>query len=163
MLYPNARTRLGQTVADREQASFGGESPKERVERLLGEGTMPRRAVEQAERLWRERLQHGVEMPNGEIVRITRNDLYHAIIDPRIWRHPERIALAIAHVFEIRALKQGRRQALSRWNEGGQELLAVVILEGGPRLWSMHVINEKRVRRYNRAGGEVLWKQSERP
>jgi hypothetical protein len=127
----------------------------------VAEGQMPRDAVEQAERLWQERLRHGVTMPNGEQVWITLDDLYHVIVDSRIWRHPERIERAIAHVFEIRRSHSGRRQAFSEWAEGASILLASLILEPGNRLWSLHLIDARRMQRYTRRGGQVLWKRSE--
>ena len=139
------------------------EPPRERIERLVAEGRMPRAAVEQAERVWQEQLRHGVTMPSGELVRITLDDLYHVIVDSRIWRHPERIERAIAHVFEIRRSHSGRRQAFSRWEEGTKALLAGIILEPGNRLWSLHLIDAKRMRRYTRRGGEIIWRLSERP
>ncbi|MCM8748579.1 hypothetical protein NET02_05425 [Thermomicrobiaceae bacterium CFH 74404] len=146
-----------------EPGRGSAEPPRERIERLVAEGQMPRAAVEQVERLWQERLRHGVTMPNGELVRITLDDLYHVIVDSRIWRHPERIERAIAHVFEIRRSHSGRRQAFSRWTKGTKALLASIILEPGNRLWSLHLIDAKRMRRYTRRGGEIIWRQSERP
>ncbi len=138
------------------------ETPRERIQRLVAGGQMPRAAVEQAERLWQERLRHGITLPNGEQVWITLDDLYQVIDDSRIWRQPERIERAIAHVFEIRRSHSGRRQAFSRWTEGTKALLASIILEPGNRLWSLHLIDAKRMRRYTRRGGEIIWRQSER-
>jgi hypothetical protein len=141
----------------------GAESPRERIERLVVEGKMPRAAVERAEQLWHERWQRGMQMPNGEVVQVTLDDLYHVIVDDRIWRHPERIEAALANVFEIRASYSSRRLALSRWNEGETIQLAAVVLTGESRLWSIHLIDEKRFQRYNRQRSEVLWRQSEQP
>jgi hypothetical protein len=135
------------------------EPPRERIERLVAEGQMPRDAVEQAERLWQARLRHGVTMPNGEQVRITLDDLYHIIVDSRIWRHPERIARALESVFEIRALEHGSRLAFSRWYEGEQERLAALVLYPDRTLRTMHLIDERRLRRYTRKVGEVVWRR----
>jgi len=158
-----ARWRLREDVARQmlPPVAGGAESPRERVERLLAEGKMPRASVQRAERLWREQLRSGVSMPNGELVWITLDDLYHVIVDDRIWRHPERIKAALTHVFEIRASHSSRRQAFSRWSEGETTQLAALVLTADSRLWSIHLIDEKRLRRYNRQGGELLWRQSE--
>lgn len=67
------------------------ESARERVERLIAEGRLARDTVREAERIWMERLQHGVRMPNDVLVRIALGDLYHVIIDGRVARRPERI------------------------------------------------------------------------
>jgi hypothetical protein len=135
------------------------EPPRERIERFVAEGQMPRDAVEQAERLWQAWLRHGVTMPNGEQVRITLDDLYHIIVDSRIWRHPERIARALESVFEIRALEHGSRLAFSRWYEGEQERLAALVLYPDRTLRTMHLIDERRLRRYTRKVGEVVWRR----
>ena len=50
------------------EPSVGSESPRDRVERLIAEGRLTRDAVHEAERVWAERLQHGVRMANREIV-----------------------------------------------------------------------------------------------
>jgi hypothetical protein len=118
---------------------------------------MPREAVSRAERLWETRLRDGITMPNGEIARVEASDLYHLIVDDRIWRHPERIERALRHVFEIRAARSDRRQAFSRWREPDGERLASVILMADNRVWSLHLIDERRLRRYTRGGGAVLW------
>ena len=137
------------------------ESPRDRIERLIREGKVTQDVVNEAERLWRERLREGVRMPNGEVVKIALDDLYHAIVDPRIWRHPDRIERAIANVFEIRASHSQRRQAYSRWLEGATGQLAALVLEKDNRLWSVHLIDERRLQRYTKKAGEVLWRQSE--
>lgn len=142
-----------------EPGHGSAEPPRERIERLVAEGLMPWAAVEQAERLWQERLRHGVTIPNGEQVWITLDDLYHVIVDSRIWRHPERIARALESVFEIRALEHGRRLAFSRWYEGGRERLAALVLYPDRTLRTMHLIDERRLRRYTRKVGEVVWRQ----
>jgi hypothetical protein len=120
---------------------------------------LPREAVVRAEKLWGERLRHGVRMPNGEMVRLERSDLYHVLVDDRVWRHPERIETALSNVFEIRRAHGDRRQAFSRWREPEGERLASIILQPDNRVWSFHLIDERRLRRYARKGGEVLWSQ----
>ncbi len=137
------------------------ESSRDRIERLIREGKVTQDAVNEAERLWRERLREGVRMPNGEVVKMALDDLYHAIVDPRIWRHPDRIERAIANVFEIRASHSQRRQAYSSWPEGATKQLAALVLEKDNRLWSVHLIDERRLQRYTKKAGEVLWRQSE--
>jgi hypothetical protein len=120
---------------------------------------MPRAAVERAEQLWHERWQRGMQMPNGEVVQVTLDDLYHVIVDPRIWRRPERIETALLHVFEIRALEQGNRLAFSRWREGEQDRLAALVLYPDGTLRALHLIDDRRMRRYTRKQEEVLWKR----
>ena len=139
------------------------ETPRGRIERLVAEGRIPRMAVARAERLWHERLHAGVRMPNGETVQITLDDLFHVLVDDRIWRHPERIATALVHVVEIRRAHSGRRQALSQWTEGSSVQFAIIILTGESRLWSLHIVDERRAQRYARGGGEVLWQRSQQP
>lgn len=134
------------------------ETPAERIERLVAEGKMPREAVRAAEVLWYERLRHGVLMPNGEYAAISLDDLYHVIIDRRIWRKLWRIAYILAGVFEIRTAEQERRIGFSRWQEEGRMLVAYVILEADSHVWTMHVIDEKRLRKLLRQG-DVLWKR----
>ncbi len=136
--------------------SGGAESPKERIERLVAEGRMSQEAVEYAERLWRERLHEGVSMPNGEITRLTLDDLYHHIVDPRIARHPERIALILEGVSEIREANLGRRRALSRWLEDGHEVLGYAIIDENSEARTMHVVRPSEFRRLSRQGGH-LW------
>src|SRR2546430_2634675 len=95
----------------------GSESSAERIARLVTEGWMPQAAVAAAEQLWRQRLVPGVRMPNGEVAVIELSDLYHLLVDPRIWRQPERIERLLSGVFEIRDADLGRRRALSYWEE----------------------------------------------
>jgi len=104
-----------------DQAGNATESPQERINRLVAEGRLPGSALAEAEAIWQERLRHGVRLPNGDVVRVTRDDLYHVLVDDRIWRHPERIELALVHVFEMRALEHGKRLAFSRWLEEDRE------------------------------------------
>ncbi len=120
---------------------------------------MPREAVDEAERIWQERLRAGISLPNGDTVAVTRDDLYHIIVDSRIWRHPERIELALRGIFEIRDAGVGRRQAFSRWQEPEGERLTSVILDPDNTLRTLHLIDERRLRRYLRQGGAVLWRQ----
>ncbi|MBI4319413.1 MAG: hypothetical protein HY675_13070 [Chloroflexi bacterium] len=134
------------------------ESPKDRITRLVSERRITREAVEQAEAFWRDRLRHGVRMPKREMVHVTLDDLYHVIVDPRIWRHPYRIEVAIANIFEIRVARQERRLALSRWREDDQQRLAAVILGSDNTLKAIHLIDEVRLRRYTKQEGDVLWK-----
>lgn len=135
-----------------------GESTKERIERLLGEGKITEEAVATAERLWEDRLRHGILIPNGETFMIMLGDLYHALVDPRIWRKPERIERALLGIFEIRTGNWGRRKALSRWEEDGKPLLGRVIIDTDNTLRSLHLIDEKGLRR-ELAKGDLLWKQ----
>ena len=143
-----------------DQAERVSESPRERIERLVAEGRLPGSALAEAEALWRERLRDGVQLPNGDVVRVTEDDLYHVLVDDRIWRHPKRIELALTHVFEIRQARGGRRLAFSHWMEEDQDCLAVIVLQQD-RLWSVHLVDWRRIQRYIRRGGDVLWKRFE--
>ena len=134
------------------------ESPRDRIKRLVAEGRLPGAAVAAAEALWQERLHDGVQLPNGDVVHVTRDDLYHVLVDDRIWRHPERIELALTHVFEIRALEHGKRLAFSRWIENDRERLAVLVLYPDKTLRMLHLIDDRRLRRYTRNSGELLWR-----
>lgn len=120
---------------------------------------MTREAVERAKHWWHERLQGGIVMPNGERVDMTLDNLYHALVDDRLCRHPERIEAALLGVFKIRTAEIGRRIALSHWDENGGRLIAVVIIDADSTLRGVHVINERRLRRYQRRYGDVLWTQ----
>jgi hypothetical protein len=135
----------------------GEETPGERVERLIREGLMPREAVAAAQRLWWERLRQGVPMPNGDTAIITLRDLFHVIVDPRIWRRPDRIEHMLQGIFEIRTGEFRRRVGLARWEEDGRELVGVVILEADNRLRSMHVVDERKLRRAT-TRGELVWR-----
>jgi len=80
------------------------------------------------------------------------------MVDDRIGRVPERIESALRNVFEVRGTSGGRRQAFARWREAdGREQLASLILAGN-RLLSMHLVDRQRVERYQRRGGEILWR-----
>ena len=130
----------------------GGQNddPKLRVDRLIAEGKMTAVAVRAAEMLWRARLRQGVLMPHGEVARIELPDLYHLIVDDRIWRHPERIEQLLRSIFEIREAREQRRRALARWMEGETEHIAYAILEPDGRVRTMHVIDARRLARYRR-------------
>jgi hypothetical protein len=117
---------------------------------------MPQAAVTAAEELWRQRLVPGVRMPNGELALIELSDLYHLLVDPRIWRRPERIERLLLGIFEIRAADLGRRQALSSWEEDERVLSGYAILLHDGRVWAAHVIDERRRQRMRRKG-QVLW------
>lgn len=134
------------------------DDPKRHVDRLVAEGALPLAAVHAAERLWQERLRHGVPIPSGELARFERGDLYHVIVDNRIWRHLERIERLLHNVIEIRQAHSGRRRALARWMEGERELIGYAILEDHGRVRTMHVIDARRLARH-RAREPLLWKQ----
>lgn len=134
----------------------GSERDRERVEYLIWIGDIPREAVERAEQLWRERLQFGVEMPNGELATVALTDFYHLIQDNRIWRKPERIELLLRNVFEIRTARVDRHRALSDWHEDGRETTGYGILTLGGDLISIHLVDERELRRLRRQG-ERLW------
>lgn len=135
-----------------------GEPPKERIERLLREGKITEEAVKAAEALWQSRLQYGVTIPNGETAVITLDDIYHVIVDNRIWRKPYRIEAALRGVFEIHTAEYGRRQCFSRWEEVDATQVGLVILEANSRLKSLHLVDERRLRKQMRHGG-LLWKR----
>ena len=61
-------------------------------------------------------------------------------------------------IFEIRTARLVRRVGLSRWSEGSTELFGIVILDPGGDVRSLHVVDEKRIRRELRKG-EVLWRR----
>lgn len=65
------------------------ESPRERIERLVREGKIARDTVTSAESIWRERLREGVKLPNGEVVKITIDDLYTKKAGEVLWRQSE--------------------------------------------------------------------------
>lgn len=133
------------------------EEPGARIERLIGEGKITREAVEAAEKLWEERLRYGITMPNGETAIITLNDLYHVIVDDRIWRKVYRIERLLLGVFEIRTARLGRRVALSQWEEAGKVLFGRAILDVDSSVRSMHLIDARKLRR-ERAVGDLLWR-----
>ncbi len=154
-----ARRWWGRGVTQRELPPIAGgaESPRERIERLIREGKMTREAVDRAEYLWYERWQRGIQMPNGEVVSISLDDLYHLLVDNRIWRKPERIERILQGVYELRATREGRRRALSRWDEEGRSLVGYAIISGDSHAWTMHIIAERDLRKYR--DEELLWSQ----
>jgi hypothetical protein len=133
------------------------ETPKERVERLIEQAKMSREAVTTAERFWRTRLRDGVLLPNGERAVITLDDLYHVMVDQRVGRKPQRIEQMLRSIFEIRSTDRGRRVAFSRWAEDGKSLVGVIILEANGRLRTLHVVEERRLRRAMQKG-DLLWR-----
>ncbi|MCL4369915.1 MAG: hypothetical protein M1380_03275 [Chloroflexi bacterium] len=135
----------------------GQESPKEGVERLVREGRFPWETVSEAEKLWHDRLCHGVRMPNGETVGITVDDVYHVIVDPRIGRKPQRIEQILASVVEIRSSERGRRLACSRWHEAGKVVVGYAILGNEGGLVTLHVSSERKLVRMLRRG-DLLWR-----
>ena len=141
------------SVADRRQ-----ESPAERIRRLVAEGRMTLSSVRQAEAFWRERLQEGVAMPDGERATVALDDLYHLIVDTRIGRKPWRIERVLSGIFEIHTAEYGRRIGFSRWQEDSKELLAYVILQSDNRVRTIHIVNARRMRREMRKG-TLIWGQ----
>jgi hypothetical protein len=118
---------------------------------------MSRETVATAEHFWRAHLQNGVLLPNGERAVITLDDLYHVIVDERIARKPERIERILRSIFEIRSADLGRRAAFSSWAEDGKSFVAAIILEANGRLRTLHVVDERRLRRAMHKG-ELLWR-----
>lgn len=141
-----------------DKTSRENESTRERVERLVAEGKMTAEAVANAERVWRERLADGIDLPTGARAVIALSDLYHVIVDDRIRRKPERIEHMLLGVFEVRTTELERRIALTRWTEEEQILVGLIILEPDNRLRSLHVVDDKRIRREQNKG-IVLWRQ----
>lgn len=137
----------------------GEESPKRRIERLVDAGEITRDAVACAERAWRDELRSGVTLPDGRSVQIALDDVYHVIVDKRIARRPERIFAALLGVFEIRRADLGRLLCLSRWQEGLTEVFGSVIISDEGSLRSFHLIDQRRVRRYQRRYSEVIWQE----
>jgi hypothetical protein len=135
-----------------------GETPGARIERLLQQGKITEEAVKAAEALWQDRLQYGVLLPDGEMAVIALDDLYHLIVDNRIWRKLWRIELLLRGIFEIRTALQGRRTGFSTWQEDETILSGYVILEQDNRVRAMHLVDEKRLRREMRKG-ELLWRR----
>jgi len=140
-----------------------GEDPREGIERLIREGKMSRADLERAERFWRERLQPGITMPNGQSVKVLLERLLHILIrEPRVRQKIHRIELLLEGVYEIRTAAFSRRAAFSRWDEEGRSLVGHAILapesESENQLVSLHVIEEKELRRMGRKG-ERVWPQ----
>lgn len=134
------------------------ESTKERIERLVAEGKMPQAAVDRAVQLWEKRLKKGIFAPNKEVIKIELDDLYHLIVDRRIWRHPERLEWMIRGIYEIRTAGEGRRLALTRWPEGEKIQVGYLILEADGRVRTAHVVDARKIGRFQRQG-ELLWRK----
>ncbi|MCX6021952.1 MAG: hypothetical protein NTZ05_09530 [Chloroflexi bacterium] len=135
------------------------ELPSERILRLAREGRIAPEAVEAALDFWNEHLRSGIPLPNGEIIWPSLDDLYHAIVDPRVLRRPERIASALLGLFELRSTNDPtRRLGLCQWEESGQPLFGKVIIERHGGLRSIHVIDAKAIRKEQRKG-VILWKR----
>jgi len=154
-VYPLQKWRRRASPTQLSSIWRGSKSPRARIDRLVAEGSMPPEALIAAEALWEKRLRDGIRIPNGETAQVTLNDLYHLIVDDRIWRKPERIELLLRGVYEVRQAKLGRRRVLSRWQEGQREQRGFAIMDVNGRVWTMHLINERDLRRYSRE--EVLW------
>ena len=95
------------------------------MDRLVTIGNIPLDAVIYAEGVWLERWQDNMVLPNGEVATVTLSDLYHLIVDSRIWRKPERIEYSLKGIFEMRSAEQDRRVALSQWDEEDETILGV--------------------------------------
>jgi hypothetical protein len=134
------------------------ETSQERIERLIAKGRMNEDAVQHTLQLWHQRWREGIQMPNGERALVTLDDLYRLLVDPRIWRHPQRIEHVLTGIFELRTALHGRRKGLSRWEEGPQTLVGYVILDMDNRVRTMHVLDERTLRREMRKG-ELLWRR----
>jgi len=131
------------------------ETPRQRIERLVAEGKKSRQAVERAEQVWRERLQQAISIPGGQNALVLLDDLYHIIIDDRLLRRPERIEHLIRGAFEIHATRHGRRRVLGAWREEGRRIVGFAIIDEDGRVRSMHVIDERDLRKYQRE--QMLW------
>jgi hypothetical protein len=138
--------------------SNANETSRERAERLIREGKLTADAVANAEAVWHERLREGTIIPNGERITVTLSDLYHVIVDPRISRKPERIEHALLGIFEIRLAKYNRREALTSWEEEDKVLSGIAILDTNNTLRSLHIVDQRRLRRAMRKEG-LLWKR----
>lgn len=144
-----------------ESSQSRAETPRERIERLVAEGRKARADLERALLFWRQRLQTGILLPTGEMVQITLDDLYHLLVDDRILRKPERIELMLLGIFAIRQARRSRRRLLSSWQEGERRVFGFAILDPDSRVRTMHVIDERDLRKY--AKEPMLWSRSEPP
>lgn len=129
------------------------------MQRLLRAGELTTDQLARAEQSWRDRLRHGVVMPNGETVRIELTDVYHVLNDGRIRRRPERIERLLSSVFEIRQARGDRRRALGQWEEEGQPVFGFAIIESDSRLRTMRVTIAKSLVPYQRRE-LLLWQTS---
>ena len=132
-------------------------SLREQVSHLLREGKLSAEQLRRIEQVWHERLSSGVRMPNGELVQVSLDDVYHVLVDGRIRRKPERNERLLASVFEIRQARGDRRRVLSRWEEEGGNLVAgfAILLPDG-HMWTMHVTTERSLEPY-RSKEQLLW------
>jgi hypothetical protein len=134
----------------------GSERDRDLIEQLVAEGRIPRAAVDAVEQLWQEQLQPGIILPNEQTITIVLTDIYHLLQDSRIRRKPERIALLLMNIFEIREAQWSRQRGLSRWQEGEQSVTGYAILTPDNALVTMHLVRESELRRLRRQGAQ-LW------
>ena len=139
-----------------EPIAGGSESDRDRIEHRVAMGETSREGVDAVERLWRDRLQYGVAMPNGETVSIALTDIYHLLLDNRVLRKPERIELLLSNVFQIRSGEVDRRRALGRWPEEAGTIGGYAILTDGSHLVTLHIVTNSELRRLGRKG-DLLW------
>lgn len=136
-----------------------GEDPESRITRLVRDGAMPQEAVDRALEWWRGGHQV-LMLPNGEQLLVSRDDLLHVIVDKQIWSKPERIRRAVEGVYELRTSQKAANYTigLSTWSEEGNKRVGYVVIDPSNHLRSLHVVNDKRLKRYQRQG-DLLWKQ----
>lgn len=134
------------------------EPSKERVDRLVREGRLSQEMVDGAVSFWQARLTGEISLPNGERVFVTLGDLYHIIVAPRILRKPWRIERILVNAVEIRTGDLDRRKVASRWDEDGRLLVGYFVLDTDNSVRTMHVVDEKRIRKLMK-DGDLLWKQ----
>ncbi|MGI9863115.1 hypothetical protein SDD30_17215 [Moorella naiadis] len=135
-----------------------GENSKQRIDRLIKEGKMPQQAVIEAEKFWQTNLRKPLVGPLGVEITVTLGDFYHAIVDPRIWRHPERIKMALKSVVEIVESKNypSYEVWICRWKEDGKEITAIAVIAPDRTLKTLHIGDEKRIKRLKK-GVKILW------
>ncbi len=118
---------------------------------------MPAEAVATAKSFWESRLQEPVVDPRGIEVIVTMDDLYHLIVDPRIWRRPERIEKILTSVVEVVESKiPGFEILISEWEEDGKKTYTYAVLSLDKTVKTAHVVDEKKIRQLKR-GAKVLW------
>ena len=140
---------MSQEPADPLQIARAG------LDELLRDGRITAAQIADAERVWRERLAAGIRLPTGAQASIDLPVLYHVLADPRIARKPERIERILQSVFEIRTANQGRRRALSRWDEQGVQVAGYAILSPNDEVVTVHVVDERTMARFLRQGDSV--------
>jgi len=135
-----------------------GENSKQRVDRLVKEGKIPRQAIIEAEKFWQTNLCEPLVGPRESKITVTLSDLYHAIVDPRVWRHPERIKTALKSVVEIveSRIDPAYEVWICRWREDGKEITAIAVIAPNRTLKTFHIIDDKRIKRFKK-GVKVLW------